>query len=82
MQEHSIGYKSYSEIDMTPLDMYNPLEVRQDHLPQQEYYDGTGTLAWLASKALAWAFDQDVHGIFSMYIISNENQTVWKRLSF
>ena len=83
LQEHDITvrYKSYAEIGMTPLDMYNSLtaSVHQDHdLTQPEYYDGTGTMVWLASQALAWAFDQDVHGIFSNFVSKEKNNPTEK----
>jgi len=58
----SVGlrYRSFPESTMTPLDInYNEAVL------QGEFYDGTGTMVWLAAEAFAWSLDQDIHELYS-----------------
>jgi hypothetical protein len=74
-----LKYKSYPESAMTPLDMtyseknnysnktsadaIGETTTVMEDFQQSEFYDGTGTLVWLAALALVWAIDQDTRGI-------------------
>lgn len=70
-------YVSYAEDHMTPLDMAYEDKGKSDVLlgdgfdtnqGKVEYYDGTGTLVWLAAKALVWLLDQDSNEIRTKYL--------------
>ena len=73
LTSRSLGlrYRSFPESTMTPLDMnYNEAVV------QDEFYDGTGTMVWLAARALAWSLDQDIHELYSQCLLSKNHPRV------
>jgi predicted nicotinamide N-methyase len=70
-------YQSFPEEGMTPLDMHfrhPPQGTDADaYAGDDEFYDGTGTMVWLASQAFVAMVDQDVQQIRHDYL---EHRTI------
>jgi Lysine methyltransferase len=67
LPSRSLGlrYRSFLESKLTPLNL------NYDGTVEDEFYDGTGTMVWLAARALAWSLDQDIHQIYSARLCSS-----------
>lgn len=78
LAQHSVNvrYRCLPETSLTPLDLnYGSTAASEndgDDEILEEFYDGTGTMVWLGAQALAWSLDQDVRGLYSLYLDSGQ----------
>jgi len=58
--------------DDEKVDHAAPEDKEENREVQDDFYDGTGTMVWLAARALAWSLDQDIHHLDSEVLRLNK----------